>query len=118
VKVRVSNKFHSLYYSIIISQEKNKSKAAQTFEIQKTTALATNSAIGLDATVIDSLNLPGDDSYYAIRIMDNEPNGIIFITRKDRVVYMLITSGLHTEDHSLLLNLILPKITQLKDLEL
>jgi len=109
-----TNEYNPLFYSIKIEVENSIEEATRDFNLNKVALKTTNKTIGLELEEIDSLILPGDQNYYAIRTKDKSPNGIFLIIRKNKVVYTLIMSGLYSSDNSLLNDLILPKIEKLE----
>jgi len=116
--LRETEDYIPLYYSISISKESSTKEALSSYLVTKTTALATNNAIGQEVSAIDSIALPGDQNYYAIRTIKDEPSGIFLIIRKNDRIYTLIMSGLYSSDHSLVKELILPKIENLESFEI
>jgi len=108
-----TNDYLPLYYSIKIEKENSIKDAIENFNLSKVTLLTTNKSIGQDIIEIDSLGLYGEQDYYAIRTKDNEPNGLFFMTRKNEYLYTLIMTGLYSSDHSLILDLVIPKIEEL-----
>jgi hypothetical protein len=111
--LKESSDFSPLFYSIRIEIEPNENEAVNTFTLTKTILLATNSATGREVIVIDSLALPGDQNFYAVRTKDNEPNGVFLLIRENNRIYTLTMSGLYSSDNSLIVDLILPKIENL-----
>jgi len=109
-----TEEFHPLFYSIKIEVEPTASDAIENFGLSKKILFATNKTIGQKVIEIDSLELPGDQNYYAIRTSENKPVGLFFLIRKGNRIYTIIMSGLYSSDHSLILDLVIPK---LKDLD-
>lgn len=113
-----TEEYDPLFYSVTIDKERTVSDALQTYVISKgAVKLVMNSGVQ-GSTKIESLDLPGDDNFYALRTYNGEPNGIYFTMRQGKVVYTIIMSGLYSEDHGLLLDLILPKIEKLEFFEI
>lgn len=110
--------FDPLFYSVTIDKERTTSDALQTYVISKGAVKLVMNSGGQGSTKIESLDLPGDDSFYALRTYNGEPNGIYFTMRQGKVVYTLIMSGLYSEDHGLLLDVILPEIENLELFEI
>lgn len=108
-----SDQFTPLFYSIKIEKETSIKEAIVSFNLAKTTLLTTNKVIGQGIIEIDSLMLPGDQNYYAIRTKDNSPNGLFLIIRDQTCLYTLVMAGLYSSDHSLVLDLVIPKIDDL-----
>ena len=113
-----SEEYDPLIYSISVSGERNAKEAAESFTILKGTLEVFANTAGQSTTVIDSLDLPGDEYYYALREYDGEPNGLLYLVRIDKNIYFLSMSGLYSSDHGFLYDLILPKIEELKAFEL
>ncbi|WP_066629587.1 hypothetical protein [Labilibacter marinus] len=113
-----SEEYLPLVYSITIDIERTIKDAKETYTIGKGALAIGGKISGQGAIEIDSLNLQGDDTYYALRTYGDEPNGHFYMLRKGRRVYTLIISGVYTSDHSLLTELILPKVEKLETVEL
>lgn len=111
-----TEEFVPLFYTIKVEKERSVKDAVEIFLLTKTTFIATNAAVGLTLDEVDEVALPGDQTYYAIRLRNNEPNGIILIIRKNKIVYSLITSGLYSSDHSLVTDLVLPKLGDMESI--
>lgn len=111
-----TEEFVPLFYTIKVEKERSVKDAMEVFLLTKTTFKATNAAVGLTLNEVDEIALPGEQTYYAIRLKNNEPNGIILIIRKNSTVYSLITSGLYSSDHSLVTDLVLPKLDNLESI--
>lgn len=109
-----TEEFQPLFYSIKIEIERTTRDASKNFFLSKAALKTTNSVIGLSLNEVDTISLPGDQNYYAVRIKNNEPNGIFLIIRKNKRVYTLVMSGIYSTDNSLLTDLILPKIEKLE----
>ena len=110
--------FDPLYYSISISKDLTISDAISNYSIALGTLKTVGNMSGQGTIEIDSLDLPGDNSYYAIRTSNGSPNGLFFSVRKGTTIYTLVLSGLNFEDHTLLTDLILPEIENLESVEL
>ncbi len=106
--------YSPLYYSIVISKERNVAEAKKAYQLTNGAYSLVTSSFGQGTKEIKDINLPGDDSFYAIRTYDGEPNGVLLTIRDGKYIYNLITSGIYTEDHSLIEEVILPEIENLK----
>lgn len=56
---------------------------------------------------------PGELSYYALRTLDDTPNGLLYIIQSGSNVYSLVVSGLYSSDNSIITKLINPEIRTL-----
>lgn len=110
--------FESLFYSITIEKAKTIKDAKETYSLGKGAIKLVGNSFGQGTIVIDTLQLTGDDTYYALRTVDEEPNGMFYIVRKETVIYTMMISGLYTPDHSLVEEFLIPKITRLEDFEI
>ena len=113
-----SEEYDPLYYSITIAKERTIKDAKESYWLGKGAVKLLGNSFDQGAIEIDSLQLPGDDSYYAFRTLDGEPNGMFFIVRKGTTIYTMILSGIYTSDHSLITDLLIPKITNLEEIEI
>jgi len=113
-----SEEYDPLFYSITIDLQLTKKDAIQSYTLGKGGFNIGNSLAGHGTIEIDSLDFGADQSYYAIRTIDGDPNGIIFIIRKGKNIYTLIVSGLNFPNHSLISDLVLPRITNLESFKL
>ena len=52
----------------------------------------------------------GDENYYALRLKEDIPIGMIFKGRLKNKVYTIIMVGLYPSDHSLMTDLVIPKL--------
>lgn len=104
-----------LYYSVTVEKHRTISDAKQSFGVNKGALSLVGNSFSQGTIEIDSLDLPGDQSYYAFRTYNEEPNGMFFICRKKTIIYSMIISGIYTPDHSLVLDLIIPKIENLEN---
>jgi len=107
-----------LFYSITIEKEKTVKEAKSTYQFGKGALELASGAFGQGVIEIDSIKIPSDDSYYALRTLEDEPNGMYFIVRKETNIYTMIISGLYTLDHSLIKDLLIPKISTLENFEI
>lgn len=110
--------YDPLIYSVIIEKEKTIRDAKQVYSLGKGALKLAGNSFDQGTIEIDSLDLPRDDSYYAIRTYEGNPNGLFYIVRKGTVTYSVIISGVHFIDHSLVTKLLVPKLTHLEDFEI
>ena len=80
--------------------------------------MGVNKAVGQSFIGIDSIEIIGDQSLYAVRTKDHESIGVFLIVRSKDRMYTLIMSGLYSSDHSMILDLIVPKLTKLSEFKL
>jgi len=113
-----SEDFDPLYYSILIEKENTTKDAKQIYTLGKAAVELVGNSFDQGTVDIDSLQLPGDDSYYALRTFEGEPNGMFFIVRKGTRIYTMMVSGLYTPDNSLINELLIPRITDLEKFEI
>jgi len=113
-----SEEYDPLYYCITIEKERTIKDAQETYSIGKSALEIAGNSLGQGIKQIDSLKLPGDDSYYALRTLDGELNGMFYSVRKGTRIYTMIASGIYTSDHSLITDLILPKIINLEEFDI
>ena len=113
-----TNEFDPLFYSITIEREVSLKEAEDLYRFGKKTILTVNNMAGFERVEIDSVPISGDSYYYALRYVDGRPNGVLFMLRRGKAIYTLITSGLYSTDHSLITDLILPDIKNLEKLNL
>ena len=113
-----TKEFDPLFYSITIEKGRSVSDAKEAYSIGKGTVHVVGNAFDQGTIEIDSIELPGDESYYALRTLNGQPNGMFYIVRKGAVVYTMMMSGLYSTDHSLLNDLLLPKIAHLEKFEI
>ncbi|MEJ6793128.1 MAG: hypothetical protein QNK89_10470 [Lacinutrix sp.] len=112
-----SEKYDPLYYSITIDKDRTIKDAKEVYLLGKGALKLVGNSFGQGAVKIDSIKLPGDNSYYALRTLDGEPNGMFYIVRKGKKVYTMMVSGIYTPDHSLLKDLLIPKTKDLDRFE-
>ncbi len=110
--------YDPLYYSITIEKERTIKDAIEMYTIGKGAVSLVINTGDEDSEEITEVELPGDQNYYAVRTFDGEPHGLYFTMRKGKVVYTLIMSGLYSEDHSVLYDLIFPEIENLENFSL
>lgn len=108
-----SEQYDPFYYSVQVDVERNEKEASKSLMMSKTLFKTVNSAVGLEAVPFDSLSLPGDESYYYVRTKNGEPNGILLGIRSNNRIFTIISSGIYSDDQSMLTDLILPKLDSL-----
>jgi rRNA maturation protein Rpf1 len=59
-----------------------------------------------------------DENYYAVREKKGNPAGLIFKDRLNNKVFTLIMTGLYSSDHSLIRDLVIPKLQNIDDFQI
>ena len=113
-----SEEYDPLFYSITIEKERTIKDAKEVYWLEKGAIKLVANSFDQGTVEIDSLQLPGDDSYYALRTHEGEPNGMIYMVRKGTIIYTMVISGLYTIDNSLINDLLIPKLTHLEEFEI
>ena len=113
-----SEEYDPLFYSITIDKERTIKDAKEVYILGKGAIKLVGNSFDQGTIEIDSLQLPGDDSYYALRTFEGEPNGMLYIVRKGTRIYTMMISGIYTSDHSLITDLLIPKTTHLEEFEI
>lgn len=113
-----SDNYDPLIYSLTFLKEASIKDAQQSFQLNKGTLKLLGNAFEQGTIEIDTLHLPGDDSYYALRTLNGNPNGMFYISRKGKNICTMILSGMYTPDHSLINDLLIPKNKNLEKLKI
>lgn len=113
-----TEQFDPLYYSISVTQEKTIKDAKESYAIEMGALKLVGNSFEQGTIDIDSLVLPGDENYYALRTYEGSTNGLFFMVRKGKKIYSLVVSGMYTTDHSLIYDLVLPQLEELESLDL
>lgn len=113
-----SNELAPLYYSVNISVERNVGDARNVYGTGLGAIKLVANSFDQGLIEIDSLRLPGDQTYYGLRTYEGEPSGMLYVTRMGTRVYTMMISGLYSPDHSLLTELIIPQIEDLSSFEI
>lgn len=96
-----------------LSYEKNfnyHAKAKDTYRDGLKVVTKMSSVAGMPCKEIKNKIKWGDENYYALRLKDGNPVGLIFSGRLKNKVYTIIMAGLYSSDHSLLTDVIIPKL--------
>jgi hypothetical protein len=112
---RDSEDFNALFFSVKLEIEKNKKGAIETYRDGLAVITKTSAAVGMPCREIKNTIKWGDENYYAIREKNGSPVGLIFMGRLNNKVYTLIMAGLYSSDHSLITDLVIPRLTHIKD---
>ena len=78
----------------------------------------TSAAVGMPCREIENTITWGDENYYAIREKKGNPVGLLFMGRLNNKVYTLIMAGLYSSDHSLITDLVLPKLQHIEGFQI
>lgn len=115
---RDSEDFNALFFSVKLEIEKNKKGAIETYREGLAVVTRTSAAVGMPCREIKNTIKWGDENYYAIREKNGNPVGLIFTGRLNNKVYTLIMAGLYSSDHSLITDLVIPKLTHINDFQI
>jgi hypothetical protein len=115
---RDSDDFHSLFFSVKLEIEKNKREAKETYKDGLAVITKVSAAAGMPCREIKDTIEWGDENYYAIREKNGKPVGLIFMTRSNNKVYTLIMAGLYSSDHSLITDLVIPRLQHIDDFQI
>ncbi len=74
-----TEKHDPLFYSITIEKGPTLNDAKQTYIFGKGAVNLVVNSFSQGSIEIDSLKLPGDESYYSIRTYEGEPNGVFIL---------------------------------------
>ena len=107
---RDSNDYHTLFFSVKLEIERNVDRAKKVYRDGLMVITKTSAVAGMPCKEIRDTITWGDESYYAQREKDGKPVGLIFTTRLENRVYTVIMAGLYSSDHSLITDLILPRL--------
>jgi hypothetical protein len=77
-----------------------------------------SSAAGMPCRKIENKIKWGDENYYALRLKEGNPVGMIFTGRLKNKVYTIIMAGLYSSDHSLMTDLVLPKLQSIDSFQI
>ncbi len=115
---RDSDDFNTLFFSSKLEIEPNHQKAKDTYREGLAMVTKTSAAVGMPCREIKNHVKWGDESYYAIREKNGKPVGLIFMGRSKNKVYTLIMAGLYSSDHSLMTDLVLPRLGNIDDFQI
>ena len=110
--------FHPLFFSVKLEIEQSKREAKETYKDGLAVITKVSAAAGMPCREIKDTIEWGDEHYYAIREKNGKPVGLIFMTRKKNKVYTLIMAGLYSSDHSLITDLIIPRLQHINDFQI
>ena len=115
---RDSDDFNALFFSVKLEIEKNKKEAKETYREGLAVITKTSAAVGMPCREIKNTIQWGDENYYAIREKNGNPVGLIFKGRLNNKVYTIIMAGLYSSDHSLITDLVIPKLQNIDDFQI
>ncbi len=115
---RDSDDFHTLFFSVKLEIEKNKKDAKETYQDGLAVITKTSAAVGMPCREIKNTIKWGDENYYAVREKNGNPVGLIFKGRLNNKVYTIIMAGLYSSDHSLITDLVIPKLKNIDDFQI
>jgi len=107
---RDSDNFHPLFFSVKLEIDKSIAKAKETYRDGLKVITKMSSVAGMPCREIKNIIQWGDENYYALRLKEGNPVGMIFSGRLKNKVYTIIMAGLYSSDHSLLTDLVIPKL--------
>jgi hypothetical protein len=115
---RDSNDYHTLFFSVKLEIERDVARAKKIYRDGLMVITKASATAGMPCREITDQITWGDESYYAIREKAGNPVGLIFTTRLKNRVYTLIMAGLYSSDHSLLTDLVLPRLEYISSFEI
>lgn len=110
---RDSDDYDPLFFSVKLEIERNVDRAKKVYGDGLLVVTKVSEVSGMPCREIRDAVTWGDESYYALREKDGKPVGMIFTSRLQNRVYTIIMAGLYSSDHSLLTDLILPRLEQI-----
>jgi hypothetical protein len=116
--LRDSDDFHPLFFSVKLEIEQSKREAKETYKEGLAVITKVSAAAGMPCREIKNTIEWGDENYYAIRERNGKPVGLIFKTRINNKVYTLIMAGLYSSDHSLITDLVIPRLQHIIDFQI
>jgi hypothetical protein len=114
---RDSDDFNALFFSVKLEIEKNKKEAKETYREGLAVITKTSAAVGMPCREIKNTIKWGDENYYAVREKNGSPVGLIFKGRLNNKVYTIIMAGLYSSDHSLITDLVIPRLQNIDDFQ-
>jgi hypothetical protein len=114
---RDSDDYHTLFFSVKLETERDVARAKKIYRDGLMVITKVSSAAGMPCKEIRDTITWGDESYYAVREKDGKPVGLIFSTRLKNRVYTLIMAGIYSSDHSLITDLVLPRLEYIRSFD-
>jgi hypothetical protein len=115
---RDSDNFHPLFFSAKLEIDKSIAKAKETYRDGLKVITKMSSVAGMPCREIKNIIQWGDENYYALRLKEGNPVGMIFSGRLKNKVYTIIMAGLYSSDHSLLTDLVIPKLQSIDSFQI
>jgi hypothetical protein len=112
---RDSDDFNTLFFSVKLEIEKNEKDARKTYRDALNVITKTSARAGMPCREIKNIIKWGDQNYYAVRERNGSPVGLIFVGRLKNKIYTLIMAGLYSSDHSLITDLVIPKLQNIDE---
>lgn len=116
--LRKSSHFEPVSYNLTIRKTPKRGLAERLYSSIKRSVIKTSAKSGTILKENKEIKANADSCYYALRIDNEKPTGIIFMALKKNVVYTFILTGFYTSDDSLVTQLILPKIEHLESFKI
>ena len=107
---RDSDNFDPLFFGVKLEIDKNIAKAKETYKNGLKVITKMSSVAKMPCREIKNKIKWGDENYYALRLKEGNPVGMIFTGRLKNKVYTIIIAGLYSSDHSLITDLVIPKL--------
>ncbi len=115
---RDDDRFNKLFFSAKLEVDKTAAKAKEAYREGLFVIKKMSASVNMPYREIKNIIGWGDESYYALRERKGKPLGLIFTTRRKNKVYTIIMVGLYSSDHSLITDLVLPKLQHIDSFQL
>jgi hypothetical protein len=115
---RDSDNFNPLFFSAKLEIDKSIAEAKETYKDGLKVITKMSSVAGMPCREIKNKIKWGDENYYAFRLKEDIPIGMIFKGRLKNKVYTIIMVGLYSSDHSLMTDLVIPKLQYINSFQI
>lgn len=115
---RDGDNFDPLFFSVKLEIDKSIAKAKETYRDGLEVITKMSSVAGMPCSEIKNKIKWGDENYYALRLKEGNPVGMIFTGRSKNKVYTIIMAGLYSSDHSLMTDLVIPKLQSIDSFQI
>jgi len=115
---RDSDDFSPLFFSAKLEIDKSIAKAKETYRDGLKVITKMSSVAEMPCKEIKDKIKWGDQNYYALRLKGGNPVGMIFKGRLKNKVYTIIMAGLYSSDHSLMTDLVIPKLQSIDSFQI
>jgi len=115
---RDSDNFDPLFFSSKLEIDKSIAKAKETYRDGLKVITKMSSVAGMSCREIKNKIKWGDEHYYALRLKEGNLVGMIFSCRLKNKVYTIIMAGLYSSDHSLMTDLVMPKLQSIDNFQI